>query len=222
VTWPNDSQYKEHTVVEVGNGSFKMDDGWSLGLPDDCPVQPKVGATVRLYGRGTGYPVRGVAFDGVVAYYRTPAEDKAKHEADQAKRDAERRNRWEREGKAEYEAKFAALPAVFQKRLARFASNVKDFGVNHGGYEMVCCVDAVKIAAALKTPEKVREFSGMEWKAQMAAVPGLDEGHSGNTFGMAVRLAHHYLSDPDLVWREHAAIAALVGCAEAGCPPVSP
>jgi hypothetical protein len=68
----------------------------------------------------------------------------------------------------------------------------------------------------------VRAFAKMGYDEQQKAVPGMFDGHSGNTFGMAVRLAHHYLTDPDLVWREHAAISALIGCEEAGCPPVKP
>lgn len=220
--WPKDSQYQEHVVAKVdADGSFTMDDGWSFGgIPDGCAVRPTVGATVRLYGRGTGYPVRGLAIDGEVAYYRTEAEDRAKHEADQAAREIEKTAAWERAGRAEYEEKFATLPPVFQKRLARFASNRADFAKQFGAYEMASCVDAVKIADALKTPEKVREFVALSWAEQIALVPGLDEGHSGNTFGMACRLARHYLTEPDLVWRDHAAISALVGCEEAGCPPV--
>jgi hypothetical protein len=33
----------------------------------------------------------------------------------------------------------------------------------------------------------------MEWDEQKKLVPGLDDGHSGNTFGMACRLAIAYL-----------------------------
>ena len=76
-------------------------------------------------------------------------------------------------------------------------------------------------AEAMGSGPKVDAFHAMTWEQQKAAVPDLADGHSGNTFGMACRLAHHYLTDERYVFADHAAVAPLTGCEEAGCPPVT-
>jgi hypothetical protein len=55
--------------------SLTFDDGWSFGVGAECPVEPKPGMRVRLFGKGIGYRVRGITIDGQVVYYRTAAED---------------------------------------------------------------------------------------------------------------------------------------------------
>lgn len=45
-----------------------------------------------------------------------------------------------------------------------------------------------------------------------------DDGHSGNTFGCAARLAYHYLTEQENIVREHGALVPLVGCEKYGCP----
>lgn len=47
----------------------------------------------------------------------------------------------------------------------------------------------------------------------------ISEGHSGNTFGMACRLAYLYLTEPENVIKLHGALAPLVGSKEYGCVP---
>lgn len=84
----NDEQFSDVTVTEVGDGHFTSDDGWSLCFPSDSPAQPKVGGMVRTYGRGLGYPVRGLFFDGEEVYYRTAEEDKQHQEVGVYGRDA--------------------------------------------------------------------------------------------------------------------------------------
>ncbi len=53
---------------------------------------------------------------------------------------------------------------------------------------------------------------------QKERVPDLayDE-HSGNTFGVACKLAHCYAAEPDLVPKMHGALCPLVGCESYGC-----
>ena len=55
------------------------------------------------------------------------------------------------------------------------------------------------------------------WDFQKAFIPDLNEGHSGNSFGMSCRLAYNYLQDEEMVFFEHGALTPLVGCAEYGC-----
>lgn len=77
----NDNEFKDDTVVSVDGDSehgwfISKKDSWAVGVPKESPVVPAVGMSVRLYGEGIGYPVRGMFIDGQKVYYRTEAEDK--------------------------------------------------------------------------------------------------------------------------------------------------
>jgi len=75
-----------------------------------------------------------------------------------------------------------------------FESIVGDLNSGMGeAYNRYCCEQGIIIAEALRSKDKIIEFSKMGWGQQKAEVPGLDDGHSGNTFNMACRLAIVYL-----------------------------
>jgi hypothetical protein len=75
-----------------------------------------------------------------------------------------------------------------------FESIVGDLNEGMGeGYNRFCCEQGIIIAESLRTKDKIFEFNKMGWDEQKKLVPGLDDGHSGNTFGMACRLAIAYL-----------------------------
>lgn len=60
-------------------------------------------------------------------------------------------------------------------------------------YNLFCMKQGILIAESLKTKESIIEFNGKNWDEQQKLVPGLDDGHSGNTFVMSVRFAIAYL-----------------------------
>lgn len=222
-------QFEDWAIEEVRDEgkyySIRTNEGWWLSLDKGkCAAAPVVGQTARFYGRGIGSPVRGVDLDGVEVYYQTEDEYRAASVLEAEVRNSARRAEADASRTAR-DAAVAALPDCFQKRIARFRRNNPDFYWEHEPYEMASCVDAVKIAEALRSKgdpkETLTAFRDLGWEEQKAVVPDLDSGHSGNTFGMAVRLAYLYLTDERLVFAEHAAISALVGCEEAGCPPVT-
>lgn len=180
-------------------------------------IEPAVGMTIRFYPGGMGHLIRGVMIDGVMLFYRTPEAQARKQEAERKAEDA-RKEAELASTRAERDARRAALPEVFQRRLNRFEANNPHWRRDSEGYEMSCCTDAVKIAAALKTTEAIQAWAKLDYQAQRDAVPDLFDGHSGNSFGFAVRLAYHYVSgDPENVVREHGALCTLVGCVEYGC-----
>ncbi len=75
-----------------------------------------------------------------------------------------------------------------------FESLVGDLNEGMGlGYNRFCCEQGILIAESLKTKDKIIEFHKMDWDNQKKLVPGLDDGHSGNTFGSACKLAIAYL-----------------------------
>lgn len=201
-------------------------DGWEISREDvGCfyidskyGVQPKVGATAKFYGRGFGHVVRGVDIDDKEVYYRTPKEQEALHKQQCAAHNVEQKETFEK-NKAELDADYDALPPVFKARIDKFRQNNADFRWKYEGYEMFCCKEAVKIATAFNTPEAIKEFKEHGWEKQKAVLPGLGDGHSGNTFGAACYLAQLYIVRPNDVVKVHGALAPLVGSEEYGCVP---
>lgn len=81
-----DRQYEESKITKVekhGDGWFiTRQEGWGFYIPLDSPVEPKVGMTARFYGKGMGYPVRGLFLDEQKVYYFTESEYAEKQEID--------------------------------------------------------------------------------------------------------------------------------------------
>lgn len=75
-----DTQYEDGIISAVtresSGWSITKKDGWSFWVPAGSPVEPTAGMAVRMYGKGIGYPVRGLVLDGQTVFYRTEAEDK--------------------------------------------------------------------------------------------------------------------------------------------------
>jgi hypothetical protein len=136
------------------------------------------------------------------------------HRAEVVKAKAERDAAWEAKREA-FEARVALLPEAFQRRIAYFLAGVPRWGADHGGYELFCCEEAVKIIGACKTSAEVSAFAKDD--ARQSAVLGdtLTE-HSGNTFGAACMLAQASLQGVEL-WKVHGALCPLVGCEGYGC-----
>lgn len=82
--YPNDEEFKETTITGVREESdgwtIQRADGWSFYCPKSVQVEPKPGMVARFYGRGLGYPVRGLFLDGQQVFYRTEAEDREMRE----------------------------------------------------------------------------------------------------------------------------------------------
>ena len=216
----DDAEFEEARVANVsGNStdgwSIERSDGWSFGVRPDSPIVPKVGMTARLYGRGLGYTVRGLMLDGVTVFYETAEQHSARMDREHAERDRERRYDFEK-NRTDFDRRYRALPEVFQRRLDKFRGNNPDFRWKYESYEMFCCEQAVEIAAKVKADD-LPEFANLDFAEQRLIVPNLSDGHSGNTFGCAVRLAHLYLTNPEGVVQLHGAMAPLVGSEEYGC-----
>ncbi|OLV20146.1 hypothetical protein [Deinococcus marmoris] len=213
-----DTQFEDAIIASVGEEgrTVTMDTGWSLGISAG-PFIPQPGQSIRLYGKGTGYPVRGIVIDGQVFLYQTEAQHMAEWQRDIDERREKDRDEY-LEGRAAQEAAIALLPTPFQARLARFLKNAPDTAWAHQGYELATCQAAVAIADAVG--EGVQAFRELTYEEQIKRVPLLDElGLSGNQFGMAVRLAHLSQANPSAVSESCATISPLVGCQEAGCVP---
>lgn len=216
-----DQEYEDQAITKVE----PQGDGWVISSGIGCffcpnaGIEPKKGDTARFYGKGFGYTVRGLQINGKTVFYRTEAEQRAKDKADAEESDRKRKAEFETKGKSELDADYALLPLAFQKRLDRFRRNNPDFRWRNEGYEMYVCKQAVAFADALKTPDAVKEFQALPYNKQRKMVEALDDGHSGNTFGAACRLAWLYLRQPEAVEKEHGALCPLLGCHDYGCVP---
>lgn len=215
-----DRQYQETTVDKVeggpGNWTLHLSEGFCFGgIPDDWTGTPKVGAKARFYGKGFGFPVRGLDLDGQEVYYKTPEEQEEEHRKLVADKEREDFDRFQR-NKSATDKRVAALPKVFRDRLDKFRGNNPDFRWKYEEYELFTCEEAVKIAVHCKTAEGVDAFHKAPWDEQKAVV---SNDHSGNTFGMACYLARLFLAHPEGVVKLHGALAPLVGSEEYGCVP---
>lgn len=220
------------------------DDGWDLRqghsgfflrreqLGDADP--PRVGDIVTLYTH-RGSMVRGMDLRGEPLYYKTDEELDAEHEAWLEENAKKKREAFEQD-RERLHAEVEKLPDVFRRRIEWFRENYSEgaeqWDIDFLGYEMSSCRDAVLIAEAADTATAgqtgfvgaeapalrwIRRFAEKGWEEQLKDVPDLYDGHSGNSFGMAVRLAAEYVHDPELVFFEHGALTPLVGCDGYGC-----
>lgn len=129
--WKLDSEYSDDVIEAVkreGKGYVVQTDGAWLGW--DCDFEPQVGDTARYFGRGIGYPVRGIVCfpkQGgmpLVVRYQSLAD----HEVErQAQREAYERERAARVQRPRVELNGRAFDSEM--------GELSGFG---GGYEEMC------------------------------------------------------------------------------------
>lgn len=105
----------------------------------------------------------------------------------------------------------------FRERIARFRRVNPEFRRDHEPYEIFTCEQAVLFTEKFKTVAALRAFAEASCEEQRRLVPELSHEHSGNTFAMAVQLAHLSMEKPELLPKMHGALCVLVGCQEYGC-----
>jgi len=191
-----DEEFEEYTlehVTECGeNGDswdIEVDTGWHLQIEKAEGHTPEAGQVVRFYGKGIGYSVRGVDIEDFNYYYKTIKQHDEEHKKYSEDLKVERKKSHE-ENKDKYKAQYDGLPDVVKKRMDRLIKESPDTRYEWESYELYILTEAVKIFNALKTPEAIEKFHKDTFEAQKKAVPDLDEGHSGNTFGGASMFAY--------------------------------
>jgi hypothetical protein len=216
-----DLDFDDTTITQVipseDGYEITRSEGWCFYVPRKYGVEPKVGDTARFYPASIGRSVRGLVINGTTIYYRTEAESREMLKQKLAEADVKRRQEFETR-RTDHDRRIAALPDVFQRRIRKFQDASPDFRWKHEGYELMCCEQAVLFSDTLKTTEAIAAFHDADWEVAKAQVPGLEDGHSGNSFDFACRLARSYLTDPELVYLDHGALTILVGCEDYVCP----
>lgn len=80
----NDDQFQEHEITKVElseDGTFymvTMDDSFGFAIPKTKDIDVNPGDTLRTYGKGFGYRVRGIFINGHKVSYYTEAEFEVK------------------------------------------------------------------------------------------------------------------------------------------------
>lgn len=176
-------------VTKVSERSATCDDGWSISI-DKCKTKPQVGDTLINFG-DIGFPIWGQSVNGVIQWYKSPEEMELDRQKLLKQLEEERYERFLKE-KDKLDKDFASLPEPFQKRIERFRKEDPKFRVSSEAYEMICLTDGVVIGEYCKDNNiDVDDFYKLSWEEQKKA--GVDEGHSGNTFGAACAMAKLYL-----------------------------
>lgn len=205
-----EDRYEDHVVKEVrgpSRGYFDVtcEDGIGLGVPKRRgKPEPKPGDAIRIYGQGFGFAFHGIDLNGVEIFWRTPWERLLERVKWLAEYDRRKRETFAR-SKPKMDAAFNALPDPLKRRIERFRREDPAFRIDSESYEMASCSDAPKIAEALRPEieagadpgDAVERFHKLSWEEQKALVPKLSDGHSGNTFGGACRLALALLRGED-------------------------
>jgi hypothetical protein len=219
-----DAEFREHRLETVE--AAKDGSGWTITFDDclctfvtskTCKVAPQPGETLRLYGRGFGYTVRGIVIGGRVYRYRTEAEAAQDHKNWCAEQRRKRAAEYETK-REDFDRRVAALPDPLRLRVERFRTiGENEWRYEHESYEVFCCEQAAVIAEAVVSLDGLAEFTRLEYAAQRERVPKLADGHSGNTFGASCQLARCLIEQPDLAPKMHGALCPLVGCEGYGC-----
>lgn len=219
-----DYQYEEDTVKSINLQpdwlSVGMSNGFHIGWDREeypsAPI-PKEGDSIRLYGKGFGYQVRGIVVGQTTVYYRTEEQQQQKHEKE-AEESKQKRLREFDLNKDKQDQRLLALPVEFQERISAFLEKNPTFRSDYEPYELFCSEQAVAIAKELGSERKAyTEFLALDVKKQLEKVPKLSDLHSGNTLGYAIRLALTYASRPEDLRKEHGALCNLVGCISYSC-----
>lgn len=182
----DDTEFQDATISAVrpeeSGWSITRDDGWSFLVPKDSPVAPVPGMAVRFYGPGVGYPVRGLALDGVTVFYRSAADDKVHQSQELYGKDAaDVLARWDA-GRSVWSVEMGGLGPGYEQALQITA------------FEILRHLLAAKYDAATWTASEV-------WKADMekiekAVFPVVDGlGLSGAQWGGALQIAARLYRD---------------------------
>lgn len=212
---------KQVTPYSKGGGwSVTMEDGTGCGVRD-MGIEPQVGDAFTIFGRW-GSTFHGQELNGKLLWYLSVEEQEAQDQEWLRSLDEKKKAGFERD-KAKLDADYDSLPQKFQERIDKFRRTNLDFRWDFEAYEMSCCVDALRIAEWCidhgegdTVADRILAYQKLPWDEQKLA--GVFSGHSGNSFGMACRLAYWWVTDPGQVIQEHGALVPLVGCEKYGCP----
>jgi hypothetical protein len=215
----NDTQFQDERLTGVRDEGkswlFELEGGFCIGAGKVEGVNPKAGDTLRCYGKGLGFSVRGMAVNGNVLFYSSEEDFELKQQLERQEQLDKDRIEYEK-NKDDFDRRLSVMPGPFQERIIGFRNANAEFW-RHEPYEFFVCEEAVKFAGHFKASSTLLGWAKLDHDQQVAQFADLDQDHSGNTFSAAVRLAECCLDKPELVPMMHGALCPLVGCDDYGC-----
>lgn len=215
----DDRDRLEGTLTRVTPGEkfheVTSSNGWScsVGAEHGCPA---VGDAFVTWGQ-VGRPIRGMALNGRVLFYRTPEEQADQDAKDLAAMRAERVAKYEGQ-RHDYDRRVEALPMPLRQRVEGFRRRGGDeWRWDFEPYELMCCEQAAAMVHRFRSATGLAAFLELGHEEQRASFPEMDPGHSGNSWGAAAMLARLLLSNPEGLARQHGALCPLVGCRDYHC-----
>lgn len=183
----------EKVEISDGEATVTFDGGWCTVIPTD---RVDVGDTLTLFGPRFGER-RGVAVNGRIIEYADRNAQRIRFDREQ-REDERRRKRSYEERKPLLDARIQALPQVLREQIEERLDEKPEFAWDHMGldYCLFAFEQGAEFAKALKTAKAVKEFRDLPYDEQRKRVPAMDDGHSGNTFGMAVSVAYSLVTAP--------------------------
>lgn len=166
-----------------------FDADWSPFVPNDAvKIAPKPGEKIELYGKGLGYPVRGIVIGGRVYKYLTAAEQEAANAAERE------RIRVEREA-ADAAFQAAPKPPLDEFRVRDKAAFENFVQINsQDGYSYACVQYAARWARLMEE-NIAKGVTGKEMVERTSHEANTD-GITGAMHGAArAVLKHHWAED---------------------------
>lgn len=197
----NDTQFEATAVAKVEPAKdgwlVTRADGWGLFVPSEhCADEPQPGEGMLCYGRGVGYPVRGIVIGGRCYRYETPAEHEV---SQQAMRDRLTREHEERD--AAFRADAAnrpPLPTFECSDPEGWAERVRNNSNDAYSYE------CVRYAAAWASIMEARlEGSTVAAVAKAASRDADTGGITGFMYGCVVAMLAKFWARGDELRRWH-------------------
>jgi hypothetical protein len=181
----NDNNFEEAPISKVDGDRehgwcITKDSGWSIGVPKDAPFAPQIGMSVRLYGKGIGYAVRGMFINGAQVYYRTEAEDEKYRDVELYGADArEWLKRWD-EGRSCWTIEMGGLGPGYEQCIHIVCAEVLRYWLSSD----TKAEDFATDESCKATSERTRT-----WSFENEAIKKL--GLSGAQYGAGVHVAKH-------------------------------
>lgn len=169
----HDLEFTDTTIKSVEDHAVTFEDGWSIGIPDDCKMKIEPGMSARQYGQGIGRPVRGLFINGEEVWYRTTEEQK-KHEHDELYGTSAQDilNRWD-EGRSVFSCEMGGFGPGYEQVIQVIAFEVLRYCLEVQFHETAFIEDNWKktrkdIEESVMERMKGSGYTGAQWGAALS------------------------------------------------------
>lgn len=179
----NDPERYDAKIEKVAATASGFDvtrtDGWGFGLSAEYGLTPKPGDTVTFFGKGLGFPFRGLLINGEVAFYRTEEEQKLWEQVQRYGADA-----------ADWLAKWDRGDGVWTVQMGGLSAGY-DQAINIAAAEMLRAFLDLKpvLVTGEPIPQEVRDAISTALGDAPSAL-GLSGAQYGAAFNLAMAIYH--------------------------------